>query len=141
MEYAELTCKQTGHGIIINHIASGTTEVIISESDGEQFPVLQSNDFFYAYLRNCGKCEQVKVTSRNGNIFLVERSQDAECFPIGSHFMYDGKSVQAIRAIVLSECYKFDPPLLENKTTRTVSIDNDELNNRIREIIIDIMNL
>lgn len=141
MVYAGISCNQSGLGIIINNVASNSDEVIISEDDVLQFPALQNNDFFYAYLKNCGKCEHIKVLAKNGNIFKIERGLNKECFPMGSVIEYDNRSVEAIRAMAETENYKFVFPLLCNQETKTVSIDETRLREIIRTIATDVLGI
>jgi hypothetical protein len=75
-------------GTLAAKINTTDTQLLLSFGDGDDFPTLGTDEFFYATLiASNGSLEIVKVTARVGDTMTVERAQEkttARSFSVGS---------------------------------------------------------
>lgn len=83
-----VSLKNNAFGILAQGITASTTQMQLSSGQGDRFPDLGENQFFFATLVGSGgNYEIVMVIGRTGDIFTVIRGQEAttpQSFAAGS---------------------------------------------------------
>lgn len=84
-------------------VSSTQTTLTVTAGTGAKFPVLGTNDFFYATLSDVsGNFEIVKVTARTDDVMTIQRAQEntlAIPFPANSRFEHR-ITAATVRAII-----------------------------------------
>ena len=83
-----LKLKNNAFTFIPALVNSGQTVITVASGTGSKFPVLSTNDYFYATLSDVNNnYEIIKVTARADDVFMVDRGQEntgARTFPPNS---------------------------------------------------------
>ena len=129
-----LPCGKSGIGFLAQPLSCAQTTLRLMDGHQANFPELTSGQHFYVVItKPCNTCCSVfRITGISDNILSINGIEDCPCgcFPSNSKVEYTTDVREYIQDIAMEIGFNVISPLKWDCTTRTLSLDCNELLNK-----------